>query len=322
MKFLLVLFLFVSFNCSAQEDVDQEISPPVFSVEVAGKTLRETVLNIWYDFIAHTPYIVVAIIVLLLTGLCSMLISKLIGNMTSRSKMRGSLRELFQRIVRIIVWMLGILLAAMVVFPGLTPAKALGGLGLASVAIGFAFKEIFENFFAGILLLWKYPFEKGDFIECEDILGRVENISVRMTELRQPDGELVVVPNSFLFKNPVFVLTHERSRRMQIMTGVAYSEDARAALHIIKEAVESCRLVVKEKDVEVFLNGFGSSSIDIEVTWWADPTPLGERKSRSEVVGAIKQALDDAGIEIPFPYRTLTFKQPLPVRSVENHSSE
>ena len=115
------------------------------------------------------------------------------------------------------------------------------------------------------------------------------------------------------------MLTHENSRRMQIMTGVAYSEDAQAALPIIKKAVERCELIVKEKGVEVFLNGFGSSSMDIEVTWWADPTPLGERKSRSEVVGAIKQALDDAGIEIPFPYRTLTFSEPLPVRSVDNN---
>lgn len=332
-----MLFLFISFQCFSQtsestpvdssqnlpqQSENSENSPPGFSVEAATATLQETVLSIWYDFIAHTPYILAAMLVLMLTSVISLLVGKVIGKMAGRSKMRGSLKELTQRMVRITVWILGILLAAMVVFPGLTPAKALGGLGLASVAIGFAFKEIFENFFAGILLLWKYPFEKGDFIECQDILGRVENISVRMTELRRPDGELVVVPNSFLFKNPVFVLTHEKSRRIRIMTGVAYSEDARSVLPIIKEAVESCELIVKGKDVEVFLNGFGSSSMDIEVTWWSDPTPLGERKSRSEVVGAIKQALDDAQIEIPFPYRTLTFNEPLPVRSLQDAKSE
>ncbi|GGZ53881.1 mechanosensitive ion channel family protein [Paraglaciecola chathamensis] len=321
MKVVLIICLCISFYGFAQQDNKEASSPPVFSIDAASQTLQQTVLNIWYDFIAHTPYIAVALLVLLLTGVFSMLISKLIGNMTGRSKMRGSLKALTQRIARIIIWILGILLAALVVFPGLTPAKALGGLGLASVAIGFAFKEIFENFFAGILLLWKYPFEKGDFIECQDILGRVENISVRMTELRRPDGELVVVPNSFLFKNPVFVLTHEKSRRIRIMTGVAYSEDARAALPIIQRAVENCELIIADKGVEVFLNGFGSSSMDIEVTWWSEPTPLGERKSRSEVVGAIKQALDDEGIEIPFPYRTLTFNEPLPVRSINDENT-
>ena len=113
------------------------------------------------------------------------------------------------------------------------------------------------------------------------------------------------------------MLTHEEHRRIQIMTGVAYSEDAKAAIPIIKKAVEACDLVIKEKDVEVFLNGFGASSIDIEVAWWSEPSPLGERKSRSEVVGAIKEALDAAGIEIPFPYRTLTFNGPVPVQSIE-----
>jgi small-conductance mechanosensitive channel len=312
----------MSITNKVQSIESQTQAPAAFSVEAASETLQQTVMNIWYDFIAHTPYIAVAIVVLMLTALVSLLISKLIGNILGRSKVRGSLQELMQRIVRIIVWILGALLAAMVVFPGLTPAKALGGLGLASVAIGFAFKEIFENFFAGILLLWKYPFEKGDFIECQSILGRVENISVRMTELLQPNGELVVIPNSFLFKNPVRVLTHESTRRMQIMTGVAYGEDARAALPIIQKAVENCQSIAKEKGVEVFLNGFGSSSMDIEVSWWADPTPLGERKSRSEVVGAIKQALDDAKIEIPFPYRTLTFNEPLPVRSIKDNDTK
>ncbi|WP_218355191.1 mechanosensitive ion channel family protein [Alteromonas lipotrueiana] len=315
MKYLFAYLFLLSSSALAQSEADS--TPPVFTVDAASKTLQETVLNIWYDFVAHIPYIAVAMVVLMLTGIVSLITSKVIGNIAKRSKMRASLKELSQRIARIIVWLFGILLAAMVIFPGLTPAKALGGLGLASVAIGFAFKEIFENFFAGILLLWKYPFETGDFIECESIMGRVEKISVRMTQLRKPDGELVIVPNSFLFKNPVLVLTHEKTRRIQIMTGVAYAEDARAALPIIKEAVESCELIAKDQGVDVFLNGFGSSSIDIEVTWWADPTPLGERKSRSEVVGAIKQALDDANIEIPFPYRTLTFNEPLPVRSTD-----
>ncbi|MEQ3660099.1 MAG: mechanosensitive ion channel [Glaciecola sp.] len=290
----------------------------MFSFETAKQTLQDTIVSIWQDFLSHTPYIVSALVILLFTGLISSIIGRVVHGALKRSKMRGSLKELIERMINILVWVLGVLLAAMVVFPGLTPTKALGGLGLASVAIGFAFKEIFENFFAGVLLLWKYPFEKGDFIECNGLLGRVENISVRMSELRQPNGELVVVPNSFLFKNPVNVLTHEKYRRVQIMTGIAYSEDAKAALPIIKKAVESCDLVVNEKEVEVFLNGFGASSIDIEVAWWSDPTPLGERKSRSEVVGAIKEALDSEGIEIPFPYRTLTFNEPVPVRSIES----
>ncbi|PWK48454.1 mechanosensitive ion channel family protein [Pleionea mediterranea] len=301
-------------TASMQKPSTANSDTSLLSLESATETLHETVMGIVKNFIAHTPYLIAGLFVLILTGLFAMLLGKVVFKMTGKSNMRTSLRELLTRMTRISVWLFGFLLAAMVVFPGLTPAKALGGLGLASIAIGFAFKEIFENFFAGILLLWKYPFETGDFIECESIVGKVEDVSVRMTQIRKTNGELVLVPNSFLFKNPVYVLTEQDERRMTLMTGVAYGEDANAALPVIEKAVDACESVNSDQPIQVFLHGFGDSSIDIEVTWWTEATPVGQRRSRSEVVGAIKQALDDAGIEIPFPYRTLTFKEPLMVK--------
>ena len=134
---------------------------------------------------------------------------------------------------------------------------------------------------------------------------------MRMSYIREASGELVVVPNSFLFKNPVTVLTNLSSRRVTVMTGVAYDVDVKQAIEVISNAVQSCKSLTEEKPVQVFPSGFGSSSIDIEVTWWTDPTPLDVRQSRAEVVVAIKEALDANDIEIPFPYRTLTFKEPL-----------
>ncbi|MCW8109214.1 mechanosensitive ion channel family protein [Alteromonas ponticola] len=303
-----------------QQEQGNENPPPPNSEEMASEPelspiamLKKTLYDIYQDFIERLPYLGAGLIVIILTWIISNLIGRAVFKVAHSRKLRRSLCELFSRLTVIFVWILGLLIAAMIMFPGLTPAKALGGLGLASVAIGFAFKEIFENFFAGILLLWKYPFESGDFIECESILGRVEDISVRMTQIRKTNGELVVMPNSFLFKNPVNVLTDRDVRRITIMTGVAYDEDADKSVEVIEEALKQCETVDHDHPVEIFLNGFGASSIDIEVTWWTSPTPLGHRKSRSEVVSAVKRALDEAGIEIPFPYRTLTFKEPLPL---------
>ena len=93
-------------------------------------------------------------------------------------------------------------------------------------------------------------------------------------------------------------------------------------VRVIREAVESCESVDEGRDVEVFPQAFGASSIDIEVAWWTDPTPLGIRRSRGEVVTAVKRALDEAGIEIPFPYRTLTFKEPLALASTDAGSAD
>ncbi len=284
------------------------------SISDVAETLQITLLNIWKNFIQHTPYLIAGILVLILTWILASIISKL-GHRLFRSRnIRRSLEDLIVRLITIGIWFGGLLLAAMFWFPGLTPATALGGLGIASIAIGFAFQDIFENFFAGILLLWRFPFESGDFIECKDIMGQVESVDVRMTQIRLLTGELVLVPNSTLFKNPVNVLTNRPYRRVTIITGVAYGEDVEKSVDVLQKAVEGCDTVESSKPVDVYPKAFGSSSVDIEVTWWPGNKPVDIRRSRGEVITAVKKALEEAGIEIPFPYRTLTFKQPLVIK--------
>lgn len=280
--------------------------------EVAG-AIWGTIHQIWMDFLGHLPLIVGGLILIILTAILAAMGLRTARRITARARMRQSLRDLISKLTYIGIWILGLLLAAMVMFPGLGPTQALGGLGILSLAVGFAFKDIFENFFAGILMLWRYPFEPGDFIECEGITGKVEDIYVRMSLIRETNGELVIVPNSFLYNNPVNVLTSLTKRRVEIIAGIAYGERIEDAVPIIQKAVEGCASVDKTHPVQVFPQGFGSSSIDIEVAWWTDPRPVDIRASRGEVVTAIKRALDDNGIEIPFPYRTLTFKDPLRV---------
>lgn len=282
-------------------------------------TMWDTVHGIWKEFLSHLPLLAAGLLVILLTAAASHFGRRLAGRLLRRANLRQSLQELLQQIVFVLLWVLGLLLTAMVIFPGLTPTRALGGLGLLSIAVGFAFKDIFENFFSGILLLWRFPFEPKDFIECKNIVGRVERISIRMTTIRKPTDELIVVPNSFLLKNPVNVLTDRDERRVSIIAGVAYGVDLYQAVDVIRRTLPACDTVATHKPIQVFPIGFGSSSMDIEVAWWTDPTPLGERRSRGEVVAAIKTALDDNDLEIPFPYRTLTFKEPLMVQNGNDH---
>ena len=252
---------------------------------------------------------------LLLTWGIATIAGKFARRFAKKTTQRPSLQDLLVRLVRIFIWVVGLLFTAMVLFPGMTPAKALGGLGLLSVAVGLAFRDIFENFFAGILILWRFPFEAGDVIKCENVSGRVEAVEVRNTTIRRTTGELVIVPNLFLFKNPCEILTDRNKRRFTIIVGVAYSVDVDTAVEVIEKAVAACDTVRDDEPIQIFPESFGESSVDIEVTWWAGSTPLEERRSRGQVVAAVKRALDDAGLEIPFPYRTLTFKEPLALQS-------
>ncbi|PVA05285.1 mechanosensitive ion channel family protein [Thalassorhabdomicrobium marinisediminis] len=264
------------------------------------------------------PMIVVAILVLFLTWGVRAIATSILDRVLRRTKLRASLKELFHLLLSIFIWTMGIMVAAVIVFPGLTPASILAGLGLGSVAIGFAFKDVFENFLAGIIILFRPEMRIGDFIECEDVEGVVEHIAIRETHIKQTDGQLVIVPNSILFKNPVWVRTDQPKRRVTVMCGVAYDVDVDEARDVITRAVKSCDTVEQtDKPVQIFAQAFGASSIDFEVTWWTGSKPVDIRTSRDQVVAAVKRALDDAGLEIPFPYRTLTFKEPLPVRQMD-----
>ncbi|WP_420391578.1 mechanosensitive ion channel family protein [Acuticoccus sp.] len=260
------------------------------------------------------PMLVVAILVLAATGVFARVASSVATRLGARARLRPSLVALFALLASILVWFAGVLIAAVILFPDLTPASILAGLGIGSVAIGFAFKDVFENFLAGVLILFRREMRIGDFVHSGDYEGRVERITIRETHVRQTDGQLVIIPNATLFKEPLRIITDLDVRRTTIICGVAYGEDVDAARAVIKAAVERCRTVIQDdNEVQIFAQGFGASSIDFEVTWWTGSTPVDVRRSRDEVVAAVKRALNEAGIEIPFPYRTLTFKEPLPL---------
>lgn len=282
----------------------------------ASSHVLRSLRTLWTDFLERVPLIFVGMLVLVFTGLFDRLVTVLVRRSSQKAHLRSSLQDLIVQLATFATWVGGITIAAVVVFPGMTPAKLLTVLGLGSVALGFAFKDIFENFFAGILILWRFPFDKGDFIECKGIEGKVEDVTIRMFQIRQVDGQLVVVPNAVLFKNPVNILTNSELRRTSIVCGVAYSEDIDKCRGVIDEAVAACPTVASSKPVEIFASEFADSSIKFEATRWTGSTPLEIRRSRDEVVSSVKRALDDAGIEIPFPYRTLTFKHPLPVEQL------
>ncbi len=275
------------------------------------RLLRDQLLDLARGAVTLIPNLVAAILVLAATWALVAGTARLFARGLRRTRMRPSLQAALVTLLRIAVWVLGLMIAATILFPNLTPTKMLAGLGLGSIAIGLAFKDIFENFLAGILILIREPMKIGDDIECEDVSGQVEHISIRDTYLRQRSGELILVPNSYLFKNPIRVLTDRPLRRIALVVGVAYGEDVDAAREVIRDALAPLASVEHDRRIDVFATEFNSSSVDFTVRWWTGSAPIDEHRSRDEVTAAIKAALDAAGIEIPFPYRTLTFRDPL-----------
>lgn len=281
-------------------------------------TLRVQLEQMALGFVAALPSLAIALVILLVTWVVARFAVRIADLLVGRSEIRPSLKALLDTLVKLGIWIFGILLAAIVVMPGLTPASLFAGLGIGAVAIGFAFQDIFENFLAGVLIMIRRHMQIGDIIECEGIGGRVEVITLRETHIRSLSNELTIVPNAMLFKNPVKILTDGDLRRHELVVGVSYDTDLDRTANVIRRTMEKLAVIDRSHGVDVFAQEFNASSIDFLVRWWAGSTPRAGRDSRDQAVRAIKRALDDAGIEIPYPYVTHTFKQAVPVEQVES----
>ena len=276
-------------------------------------TLQDQLVDMAEGFVRALPNIVIALAIIVVTWLVAHFAVRIADMLTGKAPLRPSLKNLIDTVVKLAIWIIGLMIALIVVMPGMTPASLIAGLGIGAVAIGFAFQDIFENFLAGVLIMLREKMRIGDVIECEGIIGKVEHITLRETHVRKLSGEVTLVPNSMLFKNPVEILTDEQMRRHEVIAGVSYDTDLDQAADVIRKAVESVDVVERDKGIDVFAVEFNSSSVDFKVRWWAGSTPRNMWESKDKVIRAIKGGLDDAGIEIPFPYITHTFKERVPL---------
>ena len=212
-------------------------------------TMQDSLSDMGKSAAEMAPSLVIALIVIIVTWLLAKTAVGLADRIVGKTHMRASLQQLAETLIKLLIWLIGLLVAAAIVFPGFSAGGMIAGLGIGAVAIGFAFQDIFENFLAGVLIMLREKMRIGDIIECEGVRGRVEQITLRETYIRHLSNELTVMPNSMLFKNPVEILTDAEERRDELMIGVAYDTDLDAAEAAVRKAFEG--------DLEGVLQGQG-----------------------------------------------------------------
>ncbi len=254
----------------------------------------------WIDgFIRLFPNLVVAIVVIFLFYGLGYLARKIIRQRTSR-KQRDNLGDVLGGFVRWIIIILGFLLGATIVIPSLKPGDLIAGLGVSSVAIGFAFKDILQNWLAGLLILFRQPFENGDQIEINNYEGTVERIETRATIIKTYDGQQVVIPNSDIYTNSVLVKTAHEKRRSEYDVGIGYGDGIEEACEIIRKVVDALPGVEADPGVEAFPWDLAASWVTIRVRWWTHSRRADVVHTRAKVIRAIKDALDEARIDMPY----------------------
>ncbi len=271
------------------------------------KEVQATLINLIAQGVALVPAILIALVVLGITWYAANVVRRLTMAAGRRVLKNRSLRMLMVQTAYVAAWSVGIIVACVLAFPGLALGDIIGLLGLSSVAIGFAFQDIFKNFLAGILLLLQEPFKLGDQIIVEGYEGTVEEIAIRSTQIRTYQGERVVIPNAVVFTNAVQVRTAFSYRRTDLEIGVDYNTPLPEAIDTLLDAVSQVPGVLSKPEPEVDIVGFGESSIDMMVRYWTEPDKHLVRRTQTKVAIALKAACDRAKINIPYPVRTLYY---------------
>ncbi|MDX1632714.1 MAG: mechanosensitive ion channel family protein [Thermoanaerobaculia bacterium] len=259
-------------------------------------------------FFALLPNLVVALLVLFLFWLLSKMVRRMAARAMARITDNRALHTLVKNVAGIAMLGVGLFIALGVLKLDKTVAALLGGAGVVALALGFAFQDIAENFMAGILMALRRPFSVGDTVETGDFFGRVEEVNLRNTILRLPTGQVVLIPNSDVFGDPITNYTRGGERRVDLECGVSYGDDLEQAEEVAQEAVASVSLRNRDRDPELFYTEFGGSSINFVVRFWIDDFRQSAfLAARSEAIQRIHRAFDDAGLDIPFPITTLDF---------------
>lgn len=268
-----------------------------------------TKLQDWLDYgVSMLPNFVLAALVVTLAGFASRKIAELICRGLKRVLDNEALVNLVSTLTRVVVVGLGSFAALSLLHLEKTVTSLLAGLGVVGLALGFAFQDIAANFMSGAFLAVRGPFEAGDTIVVDGETGIVTSIELRRTTLRTFDGLTIIIPNRQVFQAKVINYTRTHERRVAIPVGVAYGDDLERTREVVLDALAELEQRDDARELELIFTGFGDSAIDFEVRFWLDCASQAlYLEARSEAIIRIKRAMDEAGLTIPFPIRTLDF---------------
>jgi len=219
---------------------------------------------------------------------------------------------------------LGVILFLNLIGYGTLAASLLAGGGLTAVMLGFAFKDIGENFLAGFFLVFSRPFNKNDVIETDGITGTVKEIQLRHTHIRTAEGCDVFVPSAQLFTKPLFNYTLDGLRRGTFTVGIDYANDAEKAVSLLLEIMNTTKGVLSEPKSGVSINGLMPSYVELRINFWIDATDqeYGLAAVRSRLMNRCKNELRDQGYTLSSDVTTALTMGPLDVSVSQKEESK
>lgn len=205
------------------------------------------------------------------------------------------------RVVRLLVIGIGLLIALEILDATAMVGALLGMAGIAGIALGFAFRNIAENYLAGVLLSARNPFAIGDQVQIGEFLGKVVRLTSRDTVLMTPDGNHLRIPNSDIITSAMLNFSRNPLRRFQFKAGIAEGSNLTAARELGIATLRGMTGILPDPGPQVLISELGDSTVELSFLAWIDQRETDLAKARSEAIRLVKAAFDAAGIEMPEP---------------------
>ena len=270
---------------------------PADSLSLEG--LADSFQQFAEGLVRRLPYLLAALVALVLTAV----VARLVRGTVERGLRRGGAERHVVVVVATLAFYAAVAVGLLVALSlgGVNLGVLVGSLGLATVALGFALQDIVSNFTAGIVLLLEHPFTEGDHIAIAEAEGEVEEIQVRATRLRAPDGQLVLVPNKLLFTQVLTNSTATMRRRVEVSLELPYGQDAARARELLLAAAGEVEGVAEDPQPRLLTQDLGQGARSLRLWFWVDSRSDDPLRVRSELLDAAEQRLGDAGISMAAP---------------------
>lgn len=263
-----------------------------------GLSKAETWLNNNSDLlIQYGVNIISALLILFIGNIIVKAVANSVSKVLEKKKMDKAVVEFVNGLVRYLLFV--IVLIAALGRVGVQTASVVAVIGAAGLAVGLALQGSLSNFAAGVLIVAFRPFKSGDYVEMGGVAGSVEAIQIFQTVLKTPDNKMVVVPNSSVIGGAITNYSRHATRRVDLVIGVSYSADLKQTKQVIRDVLEKDERILKDPAIQIGVLALADSSVNFVVRPWCKTADYWDVYFDS--TQAIKEALDEAGIEIPFP---------------------
>jgi small conductance mechanosensitive channel len=264
------------------------------------------------------PALILIIFIVLTTWFASKL-SVLFVRWVLKFRVKSSLlRGVIARTAVIPVFLLGLYLTLYIL--GLTRLSmtVIGGTGILGLVVGFAFRDIAENFLASILVSLHHPFFKGDLIEISNYIGYVQGVNSRSTLLLSQEGNLIQIPNATVYKETIINYTANPITRDEFVIGIGYDDSIKQAQAVALEVLKNHDAIVSEPESFIIVSELASATVNLQVLYWFDISKHSRLKVRSSLMQLIKNAYAGAGITMPDDAREVIFPNGVPIHILED----